>query len=92
MVRPVATRAFSLVEVLVALAITVVLLVATMLALRASFESYRRSAERVSMNVSGRLIIERVQMMIRGGVDFGPLPPAATEATSCRATSTAPAR
>ncbi|MDP7030026.1 MAG: prepilin-type N-terminal cleavage/methylation domain-containing protein [Phycisphaerales bacterium] len=73
-------RGFSLVEVLVALAITVVLMIATMLALRASFETYRRSAERVSTNVSGRLVIERVQMMIRGGVDFGPLPATPTDA------------
>ena len=74
MVRRPQRRAFSLVEVLVALTISVILLTATMFALRASFESYRRSAERVSTNVSGRLIIERVQMMIRGGVDFGPVP------------------
>lgn len=72
-------RGFSLVEVLVALAITVVLMIATMFALRASFESYRRSAERVSANVSGRLVVERVQMMIRGGVDFGPVPASPTE-------------
>jgi len=55
---------------LIALTISVVLLTATMMALRASFEMYRRSAERVSANVSGRLVIERAQMMIRGGVDF----------------------
>ncbi|MDG2053381.1 MAG: type II secretion system protein [Phycisphaerales bacterium] len=74
MVKQSRRRAFSLVEVLVALTISVILLTATMFALRASFESYRRSAERVSTNVSGRLIIDRVQMMIRGGVDFGPTP------------------
>ncbi len=67
-------RAFSILEILIALAISVVLLTATMMALRASFETYRRSAERVSANVAGRLIIERAQMMIRGGVDFVPLP------------------
>ncbi|MDP6986918.1 MAG: type II secretion system protein [Phycisphaerales bacterium] len=67
-------RAFSILEILIALAISVVLLTATMMALRASFETYRRSAERVSTNVAGRLIIERAQMMIRGGVDFLPLP------------------
>ncbi len=72
-------RGFSLVEVLIALAITVVLMIATMLALRASFESYRRSAARVSSNVSGRLVVERVQMMIRGGIDFGPVPASPTE-------------
>ena len=74
MVKRPQQRAFSLVEVLVALTISVILLTATMIALRASFESYRRSAERVSTNVSGRLIIDRVQMMIRGGIDFGPVP------------------
>ena len=74
MVRPRRHTGFSLVEVLIALAISVVLLLATMIALRSSFETYRRSAESVSANVSGRLIVERIQMMIRGGVDFQPLP------------------
>jgi len=67
-------RAFSIIEILIALAISVVLLTATMMALRASFETYRRTAERVSASVAGRLIVERAQMMIRGGVDFLPLP------------------
>ncbi|MCP4758796.1 MAG: prepilin-type N-terminal cleavage/methylation domain-containing protein [Planctomycetes bacterium] len=74
MVRPRRQNGFSLVEVLIALAISVVLLLATMMALRSSFETYRRTAESVSTNVSGRLIVERLQMMIRGGVDFLPLP------------------
>ena len=69
---------FSILELLLALAISVVLLTATMMALRASFETYRRSAERVSANVSGRLVVERAQMMVRGGVDFLPLPAAPT--------------
>jgi len=67
-------RGFSIIEILISLTISVVLLTAIMMALRASFETYRRSAERVSANVAGRLIIERAQMMIRGGVDFLPLP------------------
>ena len=67
-------RGFSILEMLIALAISVALLTATMMALRASFETYRRSAERVSANVAGRLVVERAQMMIRGGVDFLPLP------------------
>ncbi|MDP7070794.1 MAG: prepilin-type N-terminal cleavage/methylation domain-containing protein [Phycisphaerales bacterium] len=74
MVKSLRRRGFSLVEVLIALAISVVLLLATMMALRSSFETYRRSAESVSANVSGRLIVERLQMMIRGGVEFLPLP------------------
>ena len=68
------SRGLSLIEVLIALAISAVLLLATLLALRASFESYRRSAEQVSSSVAGRLVVERTQMLIRGGVDFGPLP------------------
>jgi len=71
---------FSLLEVLVALVISVVLLLATMVALRASFETYRRTAESVSGNVAGRLVVERLQMMVRGGIDFGPLPPGASDA------------
>lgn len=74
LVKRIRRRGFSIIEILIALTISVVLLTATMMALRASFEMYRRSAERVSANVSGRLVIERAQMMIRGGVDFLPLP------------------
>jgi prepilin-type N-terminal cleavage/methylation domain-containing protein len=80
MVKQHRNRGFSILEMLIALSISVVLLTATMMALRASFETYRRSAQRVSANVSGRLVIERAQMMIRGGVDFLPLPVGPTDA------------
>ncbi|MCH2139923.1 MAG: prepilin-type N-terminal cleavage/methylation domain-containing protein [Phycisphaerales bacterium] len=79
MVIRVRSTGFSLIEVLVALVISVVLLLATLVALRASFETYRRTAESVSGNVAGRLVVERLQMMVRGGIDFGPIPPLATD-------------
>jgi hypothetical protein len=59
---------------LIALALASMLLTAVMVSLDASFRAYRASAERVSANVQGRIIIERLQALIRAGADFGPLP------------------
>ena len=67
-------RGFSLVEMLIALALASMLLTAVMVSLDASFRAYRASAERVSANVQGRIIVERLQALIRAGADFGPLP------------------
>jgi len=67
-------HAFSIVELIVALAITATLLLATMMALDASFQAYRGTTRTASTGMSGRVIIERLQTMVRTGVDFGPLP------------------
>ncbi len=71
-------RGFSLVEMLIALTLASLLLTAVMVSLDASFRAYRASAERVSANVQGRIIVERLQAMIRAGADFGPLPASPT--------------
>lgn len=73
--RRVATRrGFSLVEVLVALAITGTLLTATLAALDASFKSYKSTTEGASTNVITRMVMHRMMTMIRTGSEFGPYP------------------
>ena len=67
-------RAFSLVEVLIALTITATLLTATMAALDASFKSYKANSESAATNVVARIIMQRLTGMIRTGEQFGPYP------------------
>jgi prepilin-type N-terminal cleavage/methylation domain-containing protein len=72
--RRTARTAFSLVEVLVALAITGMLLAASLAALDASFKSYKQVTESASTNVVTRIVMQRMMAMIRTGTDFGPYP------------------
>lgn len=67
-------RAFSLVEVLIALTITATLLTATLAALDSSFKSYKVTTESASTNVIARIVMQRVMSMIRVGDEFGPYP------------------
>lgn len=66
--------AFSIPELLIALAISATLLLATMMALGVSFQAFQSTTRAVSTGVTGRIVIERLQAMIRTGSDFGPLP------------------
>lgn len=66
-------RGLSLAELLVALAITAMLLTATMVAVDASFKSYAVAAESASTQVSTRMVVHRLMTMIRTGVAQGPL-------------------
>tara|TARA_R110000782_G_scaffold73091_4_gene146130 strand:+ start:938 stop:1531 length:594 start_codon:yes stop_codon:yes gene_type:complete len=67
-------KAFSLVEVLIALTITATLLTATMAALDASFKSYKANSESASTNVVARIVMQRLTAMVRTGESFGPYP------------------
>ncbi|MDX2146192.1 MAG: prepilin-type N-terminal cleavage/methylation domain-containing protein [Planctomycetota bacterium] len=67
-------RAFSLVEVLIALTITSALLTATLVALDASFKSYKVTTDAASNHVVSRIVMHRVLGMIRTGQEFGPFP------------------
>lgn len=69
-----ARRAFSLVEMLVALTISATLLTATLAALDASFKSYKVTTESVSTHVVGRLVMHRLSTVIRTGESFAPYP------------------
>lgn len=67
-------RAFSLVEMLIALAISAALLTASLSALDASFKSYQVTTESASTNIVCRIVMQRMLAMIRTGTDFGPYP------------------
>ncbi|MCH8343632.1 MAG: prepilin-type N-terminal cleavage/methylation domain-containing protein [Planctomycetes bacterium] len=75
-IRPYRTarRGFNLVEMLIALAITAVLLTATMVALDASFMAYQATTEEASTHTISRLIMNRMLTLIRTGREFGPFP------------------
>lgn len=67
-------RAFSLVEMLVALTITSLLLTAALVALDSSFKGYKVTTEGASSHVVTRIVMQRVMAMIRTGTEFGPFP------------------
>lgn len=67
-------RAFSVIEMLIALAITASLLTATLAAFDASWRSYRYTTEAASSHVVSRIVITRLLGMIRTGAEFGPFP------------------
>lgn len=67
-------RAFSLIEMMVALVITATLLAASLSALDASFKSYKNTTEAASTHVVTRIVMHRVLTMIRTGDEFGPYP------------------
>ena len=67
-------RAFSLIEMLVAMTISALLLAATLVALDASFKSYKVTTESASSHVVARMVMHRITTMIRTGEEFGPFP------------------
>lgn len=67
-------RAFSIVELLVALTISVTLLAATLQAFDASWRGYKHTTESASTHVVSRIVVHRVLAMIRTGSQFGPVP------------------
>lgn len=69
-----ARRAFSVVEMLIALTISAMLLTATLSALDASYKQYKSTTESASTHVISRIVMHRLLAMIRTGVEFGPFP------------------
>jgi prepilin-type N-terminal cleavage/methylation domain-containing protein len=67
-------RAFSLVEMLIALAISSMLMTATLGALDASWRSYKVTTESASTHVVSRIVVSRMLSLIRTGTEFGPYP------------------
>lgn len=68
------SRGFSIVEMLLALAISAMLLTATLQAFDASWRSYKHTTESASTHVVSRIVTTRLLAMIRTGSDFGPYP------------------
>lgn len=67
-------RAFSIVEMLVALAISSTLLAATLSAFDASWRGYKHTTESASTHVVSRIVVHRTLSLIRTGSQFGPVP------------------
>lgn len=65
----------SLIELMIALAITAMLLTATMAALDASFRAYADAAEQASTQIATRMIVDRTLTLIRTSTAHGPLEP-----------------
>lgn len=65
----------SLVEMLISLAITAMLLTATMVAIDASFRAYAAAAESASTQTSTRLVTYRLLSLMRTSTAHGPLLP-----------------
>ena len=63
----------SLVEMLISLAITAMLLTATMVAIDASFQAYAAAAESASTQTSTRLVTHRLLSLMRTSTAHGPL-------------------
>ncbi len=68
-------RGLSLVEMLISLAISAMLLTATMVAIDASFVAYATSAEMASTNAAARMVQNRITTLIRTTTAHGPLMP-----------------
>ncbi|QQE12999.1 prepilin-type N-terminal cleavage/methylation domain-containing protein [Planctomycetota bacterium] len=66
-------RGLSLVEMLLSLAITAMLLTATMVAIDTSFRAYASAAESASTQAATRMVINRLLMMVRNSTAHGPL-------------------
>jgi len=73
--RPQRSRSagLSLVELLVSLAITAMLLTATMVAIDASFQAYAAAAETASTQTATRMVINRLLTLMRTSTAHGPL-------------------
>ena len=71
-------RGLSLVETLISLAITAMLLTATMVAIDASFHAYAVAAESASTQTSTRLVTHRLLSLLRTSTAHGPLAPDAS--------------
>lgn len=67
------SRGLSLVEMLIALAISAMLLTATMVAIDASFQAYAAAAETASTQTATRMVINRLLTLIRTSTAHGPL-------------------
>lgn len=67
-------RAFSLIDMLLALAISGAALAATFQALHVSFLNYQNITDSASSHVVSRIMMHRILALIRTGTDFGPFP------------------
>lgn len=73
-IKRISRRGFSMVELLLALAIVSMVLTSAMVALDAAFKGYRATTDAASTHVVSRIVMHRMVAMIRTGTEFGPFP------------------
>jgi prepilin-type N-terminal cleavage/methylation domain-containing protein len=73
-IRSRARRAFSMVEMLIALSISASIMTATLVAFDAMFKVYHTATDSASNHVVARIAVNRLLGMIRTGSEFGPFP------------------
>ncbi len=67
-------RGFTVVELLIGLAIAVVLLTGLFASIQISVDAYFRSSSSGVNRLTSRLLVERIALLVRTGTSFGPLP------------------
>ncbi|MBL8746978.1 MAG: prepilin-type N-terminal cleavage/methylation domain-containing protein [Phycisphaerae bacterium] len=73
-------RGLSLIEMMIALTISVTLMTATLAALDSMFKGYQQTTESASTNIIARIVMARLTGMIRTGSGFGPVPESVLDA------------
>ena len=71
-------RGFSVIELLIGMAIGAVLLAGLFASIHSSVDAYQRSAADGVNRLTSRLLVERIALLVRTGTSFGPLPTSAS--------------
>ena len=71
-------RGFTVIELLIGMAISAMLLTGLCAAIHASVNAYSRTSADGVNRLTSRLLIERIALLVRTGTSFGPLPSSAT--------------
>ena len=72
-------KGFTVIELLLGMAIAALLLAGLFAGLQASIDAYARSSADGVNRLTSRLLVERMALLIRTGSDFGPLPSSALD-------------
>lgn len=67
-------RGFSVIEMIIAMAISATLFTSLLVSLDAMFKGYEQTTDSASTQVISRIAVNRVLAMIRTGDEFGPIP------------------
>ena len=73
-IRTKTRRAFSMIEMLIAMSISASIMTATLVAFDAMFKVYHTATDSASNHVVARIAVNRLLGMIRTGSEFGPFP------------------
>jgi len=71
-------RGFTVVELVIGMAISAVLLTGLFTSIQASVDAYSRTSADGVNRLTSRLLVERIALLVRTGSSFGPLPSSAT--------------